>query len=99
MSYTASSPYFTSKVVNGKYLDVMNNRPIPGDASDVHWAITPTYNLRPDLLAHDLYGDSKLWWVFAQRNPNTIKDPLADFVTGTYIFISKHSTLKKALGL
>jgi hypothetical protein len=99
MSYPATSPYYSTRVVNQQYLDVMANRPIGGDATDVHWAITTTYNLRPDLLASDLYGDSRLWWVFAQRNPNTLKDPLNDFVTGTYIYISKHDTIKQALGL
>jgi hypothetical protein len=99
MSYPASSPYHTSTVVNNQYLSVMNNRSIPGNPNDVYWAITPTYNLRPDLLASDLYNDSRLWWVFAQRNPNTIKDPLSDFVTGTKIFIPNEETLKQALGL
>jgi hypothetical protein len=76
----------------------MINRPIPGDPTDVFWKITTVYNLRPDLLASDLYNDSRLWWVFAQRNPNTLKDPLFDFTTGTGIFIPKLSTIKTALG-
>jgi hypothetical protein len=99
MSYPATSPYYTSGVVNGEFLDVMNNRPIPGLATDVYFEIIPTYHCRPDLLAHDLYGDSKLWWVFAQRNPNTLKDPLFDFTTGTKIYVPNQDTLKKALGI
>lgn len=99
MSYPATSPYHTSTIVNNQYLSVMNNRPIPGNPTDVYWEITPTYNLRPDLLASDLYNDSRLWWVFAQRNPNTIKDPLGDFVTGTKIFVPNEATLKQVLGL
>lgn len=99
MSYPPTSPYFDTEIVNGQYLDVMINRPIPGDPTDVYWQITPTYNLRPDMLASDLYGDSRLWWVFAQRNPNSIKDPLFDFVVGTWIYIPKHDTLKGVLGI
>jgi hypothetical protein len=99
MAYSASSPYHTSKVVNGKFLDVMINRPIPGDASDHYWTISPAYHLRPDLLASDLYDDSKLWWVFAQRNPNTLKDPLNDFRAGTQIYVPVIDNLKTALGL
>lgn len=98
-SYPVTSPYYLSSIVNNQYLDVMVNRPIPGDPSDVYWAITPTYDLRPDLLAYDLYGDSKLWWVFAQRNPNTLKDPLFDFVTGVNIFIPKIEVINLALGI
>ena len=99
MSYPATSPYNTTSTVNDQYLDVMINRPITGNVSDVYWEIAPTYNLRPDMLASDLYGDSRLWWVFAQRNPNTLKDPFFDFVTGVSIFIPTHDSIKVALGI
>ena len=99
MDYPATSPYYLTTTVNKQYLSTMVNRPINGDATDVYWQIAPTYNLRPDLLASDLYGDSRLWWVFAQRNPNTLKDPFFDFVTGTSIYLPKHDTIKSALGL
>ncbi len=88
-----------TNTVNNAFLDVMINRPVPPDPTDVYWQITPTYNLRPDLLAYDLYNDSKLWWVFSQRNPNKLKDPLFDFVTGIYIYIPKQNTLSVALGI
>jgi hypothetical protein len=99
MAYPANSVYFDSSIVNNQYLDVMINRPVLGDQSDVYWKITSTYNLRPDLLAYDLYNDSKLWWIFAQRNPNTLKDPLFDFVTGVSIYIPNQTQLTTALGL
>jgi membrane-bound lytic murein transglycosylase MltF len=63
------------------------------------FTINQTYQYRPDLLAHDLYGDSGLWWVFAQRNPNTLKNPLLDFKEGTLIYLPKISTLKSVLGI
>lgn len=99
MSYPQASPYYNSSIYNGQFLDVMINREIPIDTTDVSWTITSTYNLRPDLLAYDLYDDSRLWWVFAQRNPNKLKDPLFDFVEGTSIFIPQLTNLKDALGL
>lgn len=99
MIYPSSSPYFNTKTVNNQFLDVMINRPIITDSTDVYWTITPMYNLRPDLLAHDLYADSRLWWVFSQRNPNTLKDPLFDFVTGKKIFLPQITNLKTSLGL
>lgn len=97
MLYPTTSPYYRSTIVNNKFLDVMINRPVPGDPTDVYWTITPTYHLRPDLLAYDLYQSSKLWWVFAQRNPNKLKDPLFDFVSGINIYIPKMATLQSAL--
>lgn len=99
MSYPITSPYYNTDTVNGQFLDVMISRPVSGTPSDVYWEIPPVYNCRPDLLAYDLYGDSKLWWVFAQRNPNTLKDPLYDFTTGTNIFIPTMDYLKSALGI
>jgi hypothetical protein len=77
----------------------MTNRPVPALVDDVYWEITPVYNQRPDLLAHDLYNNSKLWWVFASRNPNRLMDPLFDFTTGTGIYLPKIETLQSALGI
>jgi hypothetical protein len=99
MLYPQTSPYFNSDIVNGIFLDVMINRPIPSDPTDVYWEITSIYNLRPDLLASDLYNDSRLWWVFAQRNPNKLKDPLFDFVQGVFIYIPKQDVIVASLGL
>lgn len=99
MAYPQTSPYYLSSVVDKQFLDVMINRSIPKDDTDNYWIITQTYNMRPDLLAYDLYNDSRLWWVFAQRNPNRLKDPLFDFTVGTGIYIPQLSNLKTALGI
>ena len=97
--YPATSPYSTTGIVNNKFLDVMVNRTIPMNPSDIYWEITTVYEYRPDLLAYDLYSDSRLWWVFAQRNPNRLKDPYFDFVTGTGIYIPKLDLLRQVLGI
>jgi hypothetical protein len=99
MSYSQTSPYFSTKVYKNLFLDVMENRSISSQMDDVLFEINTTYNLRPDLLAHDLYNDSKLWWVFSQRNPNILKDPMFDFVLGTKIYLPQYSSLKESLGL
>ena len=99
ISYPQTSPYYLTKTVNNEYLDIMVDTPVPKLATDTYWTITQTYNLRPDLLAYDLYNDSRLWWVFAQRNPNKLKDPLFDFATGTSIYLPQISTLKTTLGI
>jgi hypothetical protein len=98
MEYPATSPYYFTETFRNQFLDIMINRPITMNPLDELWVITSTYNLRPDLLAYDLYDDSKLWWVFAQRNPNTLVDPLFDFVTGKQIYIPQIQTLRTDLG-
>jgi len=98
-TYPATSPYYATDIVNGKFLDVMIDRPILKQESDIYWKITTVYEYRPDLLAYDLYSDSRLWWVFASRNPNRLKDPLFDFVTGVGIYLPKADLLKQILGL
>lgn len=97
--YPATSPYQATGIVNEKFLDIMVNRSIPMLQSDVYWTITAVYQNRPDLLAYDLYSDSRLWWVFSQRNPNVLTDPIFSFTTGTQIYIPKLDTLKKYLGI
>ena len=75
----------------------MSFRPVPAEKDDILFTVTSSYHHRPDLLAHDLYKDSKLWWVFAQRNPNVIEDPIYDFKAGTTIRIPKKDTLSQNL--
>ena len=95
--YDATSPYFETGY-SQFFLDVMTNRPIPKEDDDTMFTINLTYQYRPDLLAFDLYGTGALWWVFYQRNPNTLTAPPLDFAVGTQIFLPKVATLKSALG-
>lgn len=97
--YSVFSPYAATNLVDGKFLDIMVNRDIPKYADDTLYTITPTYTMRPDNLAYDLYGNASLWWVFSARNKNTLIDPIWDFVTGTTIYLPKKATLMLALGL
>jgi hypothetical protein len=98
--YPATSSYYSTEVFNNKFLDVMNYRPIPSLNSDIYYIIPPVYQYRPDMLAYDLYQDSRLWWIFAQRNPNRLgSDPYFNFVAGLGIYVPKSSTLKQSLGI
>jgi hypothetical protein len=99
MTYSTFSPYFNTSIVKDTYLDVWTPRSVPVLADDKEFEINTIYNLRPDLLASDLYGDSRLWWVFAERNPTALKDPLGNFVVGTKIFLPQKTPLFAALGL
>ena len=80
-------------------MDVWNGITIPSDVSDARYQIDPPYNLRPDLLAHDMYGDTNLWWVFAVRNPDVLIDPVFSFVAPTIIYVPTLAVVKSATGL
>ena len=96
--YSNTSPYF-STAENTISLDFLVPRTITAEQDDVLYTIDRTYAFRPDLLAYDLYGTPRLWWVFAQRNPDTIEDPIYDFAPGVQIQLPKLSNLKKDLGV
>lgn len=96
-NYTSTSPYFATGY-SQFFLDVMVNRPIPKSTDDLLFTINTTFQYRPDLLAYDLYSDPGLWWVFYQRNPNTLTAPPTDFVAGTSIYLPRLDTLRSVLG-
>ena len=96
-TYDATSPYFTTEY-SQFFLDVMQNRPIPKENDDLLFKINLTYQYRPDLLAFDMYDNAALWWVFYQRNPNTLQKPPLDFAVGTTIYVPKITTLRSVLG-
>lgn len=99
-SYPRTSPYYDTPIINNKFLDIITYRPIPFNPEDVFMTITPVYQFRPDLLAYDLYGDSKLWWIFAARNPNILgPDPYFNMVAGLQIYVPTQSTLQRVLGI
>ena len=92
-------PYGKTPITNNGYLDILRIRPVPTAGNDILYEITSPYSYRPDLLAFDLYGSKDLWWVFAQRNIDILKDPVFDFVAGTKIYLPQGEFLKTRLGL
>jgi len=96
--YSVTSPYSQTDSF-GNFLDVMVNRPITAKVDDVLYEIDKVYEFRPDVLAYHMYGDTRLYWVFAQRNPDVLKDPLFDFRAGKVIYIPKKATLQADLGV
>jgi hypothetical protein len=97
-NYSNASPYANTSE-NSLYLELLEIRPVPAEPDDFRYVIENQYRHRPDLLAYDLYGNAKLWWVFVQRNMSVIKDPIYDFEPGTTIFLPKKSNLEKFLGV
>ena len=97
-TYDSTSPYYTTGLY-GQFLDVMSPRTVSKNVTDTTFTVNKTYEYRPDLLAYDLYGDASLWWVFAARNPNVLKDPVFDFSVGTEIYVPTKNSLTLDLGL
>lgn len=84
MEYLNSSPYADTKVYKF-YLDIANLPVISPDGTEFEAPIDAKYHNRPDLLAYEAYGSSRLWWVFSALNPDVLKDPIFDFTSGTVI--------------
>jgi hypothetical protein len=84
--YRRDSVYRSTDIENSKYLDIweptiseliqLNTKP---------YEIESKYHQRPDALAHKLYGNAKLWWVFAMLNQDILNDPITDFDVGLTI--------------
>lgn len=96
--YKKTSPWSITPQ-NNLYLELLEIRPVPAENDDYLYTIENQYKHRPDLLAYDLYGTPKLWWVFIQRNMNVLKDPIYDFEPGIVIYLPKKSNLEKFLGI
>ncbi len=86
MSYKRTSHLRATPVVNG-FTQLWEPPIVPDFTRAKEFTINQKYNKRPDLLAYDLYGESRFWWVFAIYNKNDLVDPINDFVTGTRIWI------------
>jgi hypothetical protein len=96
--YSTASPYYGTPQW-GQFLDIWKSKSIPADVTDALYQIDPPYNLRPDLLAYDLYQDANLWWVFAVRNPDILVNPIFNFVAPVIIYVPTKDVVQKALGI
>jgi len=96
--YSNTSPYSTTQELPD-HLGILNPRTITAEQDDQSYTIERTYAYRPDLLAYDLYGSPRLWWVFVQRNPDQLEDPIYDFKPGVTIQLPKKENLLKDLGI
>ena len=96
--YHETSPYFNTELY-GKYLDVLEARTFTFRADDVDYQIESGYAFSPQKLAYALYGDTRLWWEFSVRNPNTLVNPLLDFQAGVWIKVPYKQTLIDDLGI
>jgi hypothetical protein len=95
-TYSKSSPWHRTPA-NDLYLESLVYRPIIKNSLDRAYIIENQYKHRPDLLAHDLYGDTRLWWVFVHRNRDILKDPIFDFLPGVEIFLPNKKELETSI--
>ena len=83
--FHSNESFLKNAPVNDFYLDINTLPKIPNSISDDIYTIESKYENRPDLLAHERYGSTNLWWVFALRNPDELVDPIKDFKQGVSI--------------
>ena len=85
-NYKPDSLYRNTSIVSNQYLDTLNV-----DDIDIENTTTKSVKLelkhenKPDLLAYELYGNSKLLRGFALFNQDKLKDPIIDFKEGVTI--------------
>ena len=97
--YKADSFLSNAEYRDNQFMDINVNIPRIGKSiEDETFTITAEYEERPDKLAHLLCEKTTLWWVFAARNPDILKDPLGDFTAGTTIKLPAMSSIRNISG-
>jgi hypothetical protein len=97
VSYNKQSPWYHTPQATW-FLGNLEYRDVPSHSSDKLITLLGKYENRPDLLSYDLYGTTDYWWIFMIRNPNVIKDPIYDMVTGIQLYAPTSSRLVAVLG-
>lgn len=97
VQYNITSPYYGTPQ-SSWHLGYWQGTRLTKSEDDDLYRIPNEYNFRPDRLAHKLYGNSGLWWIFAVVNPDVIKDPIWDFKAGTVISIPTARRIETFLG-
>lgn len=87
------SSIYANTPVRGFFLDIWVPIELNSSANDYFWVIEQKYHMRPDLAAYDIYGNEKLWYIFALRNKDIIKDPIFDFTAGTEIVVPAKNSI------
>ena len=79
------------------FLDINSLPTIPKSVDDDIYIIDARYHERPDLLAYDRYGSSRLWWVFALFNRKKLRDPINDFKSGVELNIPTKPQIERLI--
>lgn len=59
--------------------------------------VPPQCENRIDLFSYQQYGTSRLWWIIALANADTIKDTIWDFKSGMTVFVPRDQYLLEKL--
>lgn len=97
VNYTNASNYYTTDQTSW-YLEFWEYRDLDEDDTDYYIVLDGKYEYRPDLLAYDLYGDVKFWWIFSIMNKNLLIDPIYDLTQGKLLRIPTKTRLNNTLG-
>lgn len=92
-----SNTFYGNCLNNGFFMGYYNHRNLPKSPTDYYYIIPTKYDLKPGLLAYDLYGDAQLLWVFSIFNRDILQDPLFDFRAGKIIRIPTKDRLEEIL--
>ena len=92
--YKQTSPYYNTKKKDF-YLGLYVDRPVTRQDDDMLIELESKYHHRPDLLAYDMYGNTRYWWVFYRRNMELIKDPIFDFNAGMTLYAPSKEQIGK----
>lgn len=95
--YNRFSPY-KNTTQQSWYLDQYDPIQIPVADDDDTYIIPQKYHQRPWMLAKDLYGNERMYYVFAITNMDLIKDPMYDFKAGMEIRIPSNATIQRIMG-
>ena len=64
--------YLNHKIIGGKkYYKNVKYPEVPPSINDIY--LITSIGDRLDLLAHEYYGDSDLWWIISIANPNVVR--------------------------
>lgn len=93
VEFRRDSLYRSTPIEEKKYLGIWE--PTVAEISGLTtepYTIENKYHQRPDTLANKLYGNAKLWWVFAMVNQDKLNDPIFDFEAGLTIQVPTRFT-------
>ena len=93
--YKSRSPWSSTNIRYGRILDIQKKRYLVRDPLDELVTIPQQFDKRPDLYSFEVYGTAKYWWIFAQRNPDLIEDPINDFTVGKQIYVPQRKNIDK----
>jgi len=101
LTYTRGSPYFNTDQKDDliSFLDFIEFREIPRDATDDVITVSTKFHQRPDLLSFDLYGTTELWWVFVVANPDQMIDPIYGLVADLDLVVPTKQRILNIIGL